>query len=701
MAEYSSFFDSFPGSDGQPDRSYNAKHFLEHFSAMVTDGVVKNYTDNLDLICDNATMATVLKPGMAYVDMHMYKNNADKQFIHDVETAGKSRIDLIILRLDLNDEARYIKSFVLKGTAAPAPTLPELTKNESIYEIPLYSIKIVGGQSFIASSNVTDLREWASTMLLPNFSGTGFREHLESTIESEQGAHGLRFFNDLLQFKTSNGWLDIETGGAGNAPRNLKNFSAQADDGAVKITWTDPDDYDANGKTVKWAGTKIVRKVGSYPDDAYDGTLVIDSKIKNQYESTPFEDTGLENGIIYYYQAFPYSTQKAINKNEENRLQATPKGVPFYGIKIDQNNSNPTTSVTYTGLAKGVTPGISSWENTPIFSKIKPCLFENGSVIGYLQKNDFTKFENGSAAPINTFNADVMIEFPRIGIKVIDGDKDTFEIRLTLENDETYNYDAFMTNTGVKEKLYIGAYKGILHNNKLRSVSYTDSGMAQGFINPEELNMAAGARGNGFRNYGSKEHFLLQCLFLLMFKSRDSRRSLGLGKRTDSIGSLNKHGMYYGSPTDYTIPVKFCGLESFWDGSGTTISNLRAKGKALDRYNYEAYLELDGEIENATLNDQSGMGVKKMNVSEEFGFMPSELGASTSTGYTSFCNFGETSVYDDSFQTVQGFTNSTTATSDTSSISGRGLFHFTIVGKNVSAPAGGYFEWFRGRLVFL
>ena len=140
MAEYSSFFDSFPGSDGQPDRSYNAKHFLEHFSAMVTDGVVKNYTDNLDLICDNATMATVLKPGMAYVDMHMYKNNADKQFIHDVETAGKSRIDLIILRLDLNDEARYIKSFVLKGTAAPAPTLPELTKNESICEIPLYSI---------------------------------------------------------------------------------------------------------------------------------------------------------------------------------------------------------------------------------------------------------------------------------------------------------------------------------------------------------------------------------------------------------------------------------------------------------------------------------------------------------------------------------------------------------------------------------
>ena len=73
----------------------------------------------------------------------------------------------------------------------------------------------------------------------------------------------------------------------------------------------------------------------------------------------------------------------------------------------------------------------------------------------------------------------------------------------------------------------------------------------------------------------------------------------------------------------------------------------------------------------------------------------------TKTGYTSFCNFGETSVYDDSFQTVQGFTNSTTATSDTSSISGRGLFHFTIVGKNVSAPAGGYFEWFRGRLVFL
>lgn len=102
-------------------------------------------------------------------------------------------------------------------------------------------------------------------------------------------------------------------------PGNVLNFTAKARNEQIILTWVDPGDSSA-----AWKGTMIRHKPGSYPADETDGVLVVDSKTRNQYQTTGFVDTGLTNGTAYYYQAFPYSTAGVYNRNAANRVTATP-----------------------------------------------------------------------------------------------------------------------------------------------------------------------------------------------------------------------------------------------------------------------------------------------------------------------------------------------------------------------------------------
>ena len=134
-------------------------------------------------------------------------------------------------------------------------------------------------------------------------------------------------------------------------PQNIVNFVAKSGNTQITLTWVDPEDTSGD-KPVIWAGTKIVRKQGSYPDNELDGTVVVDNTVQNQYQTDGFVDTGLEDGE-YYYQAFPYSTDEGINRNEENRAKAS-IGYKIYGVRIDTTNTNPVTAVEYTDDAVGM-----------------------------------------------------------------------------------------------------------------------------------------------------------------------------------------------------------------------------------------------------------------------------------------------------------------------------------------------------------
>lgn len=77
----------------------------------------------------------------------------------------------------------------------------------------------------------------------------------------------------------------------------------------VTLSWEDPDDVlFSELPIVSWAGTKVVRKVNSAPNDINDGTIILNSTTRNAYSSTPYVDTLSASGV-YYYRFFPYDTE--------------------------------------------------------------------------------------------------------------------------------------------------------------------------------------------------------------------------------------------------------------------------------------------------------------------------------------------------------------------------------------------------------
>ena len=94
-------------------------------------------------------------------------------------------------------------------------------------------------------------------------------------------------------------------------------FSATAGNAQVELTWTDPlDKYatpegevsDTGDQLVsEWDHTVLVRKTGSQPAGPNDGTVVVSSSVRDQYQTSAYVDSGLTNDTTYYYGVFAYN----------------------------------------------------------------------------------------------------------------------------------------------------------------------------------------------------------------------------------------------------------------------------------------------------------------------------------------------------------------------------------------------------------
>ena len=116
------------------------------------------------------------------------------------------------------------------------------------------------------------------------------------------------------------------------------NLIAIVGNGQVSLTWTDPKDKyatpegeameDTDQLVSEWDHTVLVRKTGSQPAGPHDGTVVGSSSVRNQYQSTPYVDTGLTNGIIYYYGVF------AINEDGVESEGTFENATPIAGTAV-------------------------------------------------------------------------------------------------------------------------------------------------------------------------------------------------------------------------------------------------------------------------------------------------------------------------------------------------------------------------------
>lgn len=314
----------------------------------------------------------------------------------------------------------------------------------------------------------------------------------------------------------------------------------------------------------------------------------------------------------------------------------------IFGVSIDLSNSDPASAVTYTDDAVGMTAGSSAWDSEPIFKDIKPCLLLNGVVQKYLNKNNFAQDESGASVDITSGSVgDVMIEIPKCGVKIATSGN-TLTIKITDNPNATgdgFHYYAHTRATeGDCDKLYIGAYLGYNSSNKLRSLS-GKSPTADLPIGT--FRTRARANGDGYDQISFYPLTLLQCLFLIRYKNRNSQTALGRGyvdaSSKANTGATNSNGMYYGS-TSGTAHVKFAGIEDFWGNLFYFIDGIYSDGSrniltAFDNFN-DTGSGYTSRGQGATSN--IGNYMSKPQGTTETGFITKEVSGSSSTY---FCDY--------------------------------------------------------------
>lgn len=238
-----------------------------------------------------------------------------------------------------------------------------------------------------------------------------------------------------------------------------------------------------------------------------------------------------------------------------------------YTVNIDTLNSNPQSSCTYADDAVGMEPGSVMWDE---FFGCKPCLFKDGAVVGYLNPNDFTKFEDGRTADITSGNAgDVMIEFPRLGVN-INTNGDIVSVQMTNElSDPSFTYYAHTKGSVYKEKFYLGAYKGKIGGTRLRSLSGVDLETTTSST-LASFRKIAQANGVGYEQSGFYQLTFRQCMYILKYKNLNCQKTVGNGSvggyKLLTTGDSNTRGMTWGSTTTTFEQVKLFGIEDCWGG---------------------------------------------------------------------------------------------------------------------------------------
>lgn len=392
---------------------------------------------------------------------------------------------------------------------------------------------------------------------------------------------------------------------------------------AVHISWDDADESistDSEGYTVKWYCAKLVRKVGSMPNNVDDGTVIVTSTVHDQYRATPYIDSSITTNTKYYYRVFTCSTDGIWNRECSDDswctvITGSSLAYRTATLTIDLSKSNPSSWATISGTGPISTTGkgsaaIAAWQD---FFGYRACLFKDGKPVGYLKNDDFSTFTNGESADITSGKAgDVMIQFPRRGLRITHSGS-ILTIKFTEDpNDSNYDYFAHTRGTVNKDYFYLGAYLTYMYSDILDgstpdsySISHVWPAIGESYavgssggnlggallstgywMNVENQYKSAIRKGTGYGIIGWYQWIYIQCMYMMQFKGDATTKnltSLSQGrfptyKNADRVvpddfkrtGYCDKLGMVYAD--GWT--VKLFGLENVFGYGNTYFNNM-------------------------------------------------------------------------------------------------------------------------------
>ena len=315
-------------------------------------------------------------------------------------------------------------------------------------------------------------------------------------------------------------------------------------------------------------------------------------------------------------------------------------GTKTMTVRIDLTDSNPDTWATYADDAVGMTAGSDAWDT--FFGHYPVLLNSSGTELGKLKTSDFSKYEDGTSAPITTVGNDVMIGFPKRGIKLSLANNILSVSMTDADSADGFSYKAHSYKGSACNIFYLGAYKGYVSSDKLYSVSGQTPTASQTI---GTFRTQAQARGTGYEQSGFFQLTYRQVMYMLKYRGQNAQIAVGRGfvdgnsAIYGACGSTNAKGMDWGESTG-KYPMCLFGLEDFYGNIYEFIDGIYSNS------NRQIYVA-DGNFNDTGSNYQSaGTATFSSNISGYMarpngtnlaGFTPASQTYGSSTTY--FCDY--------------------------------------------------------------
>lgn len=580
-------------SEGMPifDRAQSSEGFAAFLSYLFSTGIL-NYKDECFMVALHEGMQVKVKSGIALIQGHYGSDNEDCIITLNTVASGYVRLDRIVIRLNRVD--RLVEIVVKEGTAVLesfTPSAPAIIQPDygDYYELGLATVRIASSQTVITYADITDTR-YDSTVC-------GISEPLVGVIDTS--AIFVQLYALMEQYKGSiEAWMSVEESEIMKWFETIK--GQLSEDAAINLELM-----------IESLGKEVRENLNAHVNQSILG------------------ESGV-HGLRFYNDLLQV-------RDEETQTWFTMVTAPDYKkmtVQIDLTNSNPETCITYADDAIGMSS--TDWDT---FFSHKPCLFKDGKVVGYLNPDNFTEFEDGTSADITSGDAgDVMIEFPRRGL-VIQTVGNVTTVSMTDDPDhEDFEYLSHSRGELRRENFYYGAYEGYVLSSKLRSVS---GYYATGNQSMSVFRTQAQANGNGYEMSAFYQVTFIQAMYLLKYKNLSAFNTLGYGQsHTSSVrtGIRNEAGMDYASISN-TSKMKIFGIEDFYGNKTEWLEGLTVK-MADPPFNGELYTSNtdfndhgDGYEDQGVIPCSKTGYLSKPYGTSERGFLPEETNGSYSTYY--------------------------------------------------------------------
>lgn len=144
--------------NGMPiyDRASSASEFARMLGSFFRDGV---FGETMCAVVEGAGMTATVGAGSMLIQGRYGWIDTPETVTFDPSETNKSRIDTVVLRLDLTSGVNNIVTAVVKGTPAIVnPVAPTLTRDGTVWELGIADVRIYSGSTSVSQVNIVDTR---------------------------------------------------------------------------------------------------------------------------------------------------------------------------------------------------------------------------------------------------------------------------------------------------------------------------------------------------------------------------------------------------------------------------------------------------------------------------------------------------------------------------------------------------------------